>query len=126
RHPLFAWSMIIHDATASARSASLKAALQFGAVDIAPNEYDPALARGALLPRADGAAVREHVDSLKRKALVLAAEVQNAFGTQQILSLLLQDAVDPSTEPLHVERRIRGQTERDDRIIVVVIVLAGQ
>ena len=92
--------------------ASLEAALQLGAVDIAPNEHDPALARGALLPRADELAVREHVDSLECKALIVAAEVQNSLGPQQVLAFLHQDRADPSVEPFSVERSVVKDIER--------------
>ena len=105
----------LHYSTPFPRStddASLEAALQFGAVDIAPNEHDPALAGGAFLPGADVVAVREHVDSLERKALIVAAEVQNSLGPQQVLAFLHQDRADPSIEPFYVEWAVVKDIER--------------
>ena len=49
-----------------------------------------------------GLAVREHVDSLERKALIVAPEVQDALGPQQVPALSPSGPpLDPPTEPLH-------------------------
>ena len=96
----------------STDDASLEAALQFGAVDIAPNERNPALAGDAFHPGADVVAVGEHVDSLERKALIVAAEVQNSLGPKQVRAFLHQDGTDPSIEPFYVEWAVVKDIER--------------
>ena len=103
----------------STDDASLEAALQFGAVDIAPNEHNPALAGDAFHPAADVVAVGEHVDSLERKALIVAAEVQNSLGPKQVRAFLHQDGADPSIEPFYVEWAVVKDIERRSKSAVL-------
>ena len=52
------------------------------------------------------------MDSLERKALIVAAEVQNSLGPKQVRAFLHQDGADPSIEPFYVEWAVVKDIER--------------
>src|SRR5262249_52270853 len=71
---------------------------------LAADEDDAALALFILLPRPLMVAVEDHVHALKRKALVVILERENALAAQNIRPFSLHEILHPGEEFVGIER----------------------
>src|SRR5690606_37018835 len=103
--------------------AGLEPGLQGGFVQIAADEDGAAPAAFLLAPGLLKVAFEDHVYGLEDQAAVLALNVDDALGAQDVLALLAQQAVQPGGEFGAVQRTVQRQ---GDALDVVVVGMAGR
>src|SRR6185295_12095865 len=81
-----------------------KAALQRSTVEMAADEHEAALARFVRLPGSARLRVQQHVYAVEVELPRLALKVQHPFHAHELLTLLLNELIDPPIEAVRVER----------------------
>ncbi len=74
--------------TAGSGRARLEAAAELGLVQVATDQHEPGHPGIAVLSGADMVAISDHVHGLEGEAVIVALEVQDALGPQQVLPAL--------------------------------------
>src|SRR5260221_14146372 len=86
------------------RRAFLKAFADHALRQFAADEYDAAFALFAVAPVALMITIEHHMDALEGKALGVVLECQDAFGAEDVLTLLRHQILNPGKELVRIER----------------------
>src|SRR5215831_8759191 len=88
---------------------------------LAADEDDAALALFIRLPWPLMVAVEDHVHALKREALVVALERQNALAAQNVRPFSLYEILHPGEELVRIERLVGPQRQRLHLLVVIML-----
>src|SRR5258708_14882176 len=106
---------------ARSRRALLEALADHALRQFAADEYDAAFALFAFAPVALMIAIQHHMDALEGKALGVVLERQDAFGAENILTLLSHQILDPGKELVRIERPVGCERQRLHILVVIVL-----
>src|SRR5882672_8979661 len=103
------------------RRAFLEALADHALRQFAADEYDAAFALFAVAPVALMITIEHHVDALEGKALGVVLERQDAFGAENILTLLSHQILDPRKELVRIERLVGFERQRLHILVVIML-----
>src|SRR5690606_24678211 len=93
---------------------------EFGLVQVAADEDGAAPAALLLAPGLLKVAFEDHVHGLEDQTAILALNVDDALGAQDVLALLAQQAVQPGGEFSAVQRTVQRQGNALDVVLMGV------
>src|SRR5260370_667280 len=103
------------------RRAFLKALADHALRQFAADEYDGAFALFAVASVALMITFQHHMDALDGIALGVVLERQDAFGAENILTLLSHQILDPGKELVRVERPVGFERQRLHILVVIML-----
>src|SRR5260370_10103135 len=103
------------------RRAFLKALADHALRQFAADEYDAAFALFAAAPVALMITSQHHMDALDGIALGVVLERQDAFGAENILTLLCHQILNPGKELVRIERPVGFERQRLHILVVIML-----